>query len=150
MSILINYGEKSSFTNYRKVGNLRIERNLNASQQRIANHFSAFRKKTVNRRCIGDILMNAEKWINANDLHSNVKGLKPANYEVLDDALCKQMSAKMLLKLEKSSEITQKSLSRKWTLQILNAVAVGLADLKSNKDFLSDWKIGKTKTLLKF
>ena len=70
---------------------------MNASQQHIANHFSTLWKKPVSRHCIGDTLMNAEKWINTNDLHSNVKRIKTTKLEDLEDALyiwIKQMIAK--------------------------------------------------------
>ena len=60
---------------------------MTALKQYIANNFSMIWKKPVGRCCIGDILMNAKKWINTNDLHSDVKRLKTVKHEDLEDAL---------------------------------------------------------------
>ena len=69
---------------------------MNASQQHIANHFSTLWKKPVSRHCIGDTLMNAEKWINTNYLYSNVKRLKTAKHEDLEDLLYTRIQQMLL------------------------------------------------------
>ena len=69
--------EKQEICEYR-------ERNMNASQQRVTKHLSAVWKILHRcRRCIGDVLMNAEKCMNTYDLHSNLKGLKTVKHKDL-------------------------------------------------------------------